>query len=58
VSGYGVCSGADIRLWAGFESKTTLGINELPVSFDSKFFHLLNMKLVRILEPEHQPPVA
>jgi hypothetical protein len=58
VSGFGFRAGAVINPPADFGTKTTLGINELPVSFDSGIHQLADMKVMRISESGHQPPVA
>ena len=43
----------DIKLCANFETKTTLGINKLLVSFDSEIRIELDIKIMRISESGH-----
>ena len=43
----------DIKLKANFETKTTLGINKLLVSFDSEIRLKPDMESVRISESGH-----
>jgi hypothetical protein len=43
----------DIRLKANFETKTTLKINKLPVSFDSDIRREPDIGIMRISESGH-----
>jgi len=43
----------DIKLGANFETKTTLGIKDLLVSFDSEIRQQPDMEFLRISESEH-----
>jgi hypothetical protein len=43
----------DIKLLANFETKTTLGINKLLVSFDSEIRPSPDMEIMRISESGH-----
>jgi len=49
VFGYGV----DIGLDANFETKTTLGFNEILVSYDSEIRSKPDIEIVRISESGH-----
>ena len=43
----------DIRLLANFETKATLGFNNLLVSFDSEIRLVPDMEIMRISESGH-----
>ena len=44
---------ADIKLGANFETRTTLGINKILVSFDSEIRFERDMEIMRISESGH-----